>query len=140
MTLMKGVNRTTSSVRPCPRLSRTLSHTPNGSPIGGHNMSLGNLRQGATKVSNQTSKGGGGSKGGYFNKWRPPKLTPQLQGMLRPNEPAGDPIMLVRPEQLYDDQYDTDEQGRPKGTKTEALHVMVHQVKRVKNGKETYDE
>jgi len=101
-------------------------------------MSLGSLRQGAQKFS-QNNKGSG-SKGGYFNKWRPPKLTPQIQNMLRANEMPGDPILLVRPEVFYDDLYDVDEQGNWKGTKGEALHVVTHQVKGNRNGKPSFDD
>jgi DNA-directed RNA polymerase subunit RPC12/RpoP len=104
-------------------------------------MSLSNLRQGAMKVTSQANSGkGGGGKGGFFNKWRPPKLTDQLKAVLRPQEMAGDPIILVKPEQLYDDVYDTDDYGNPRGAKTEALHILLHQIKTLRNGKERFEE
>jgi len=103
-------------------------------------MGIGSLRQGAKKFTENSSKGGKGGKGGFFNKLRIPQLTPQLQGMLRPNESPGEPIVLVRPEPLYDDIYDVDDHGNWKGTKTEALHFVQHQVKRIENGKEKYGD
>jgi hypothetical protein len=103
-------------------------------------MSLGSLRQGAQKVS-QNNSGGKGGRGGFFNKLRIPKLTQQLHNMLRPNEPAGDPIMLVKPEQMYDDVYNVDEQGKWTGAKGDALHVLIHQVKgKNKQGKDKFDD
>lgn len=102
-------------------------------------MGIGSLRQGAQKVS-QNSGSSKGGKGGFFNKFRVPKVTAQLQGILRPNENPGDPIILVKPEQMYDDVYDIDEQGRPKNTKTDALHVVIHQIQLIKNGKTRYSD
>lgn len=104
-------------------------------------MGIGSLRQGAQKVSqNNSNKGGSGGKGGFFNTLRITKLTPALQGMLRPNEPAGDPIMLVRPEVPYDDVYDIDEQGNWKGTKGDAHHHLSHEFKFFKDGKERFGD
>lgn len=103
-------------------------------------MGIGSLRQGAKKFAQNNSSGGKGGKGGFFNKLRITKLTPQLQGMLRPNEQPGDPIVLVMPEPMYDDIYDVNEQGEWKGTKGAALHVVIHQVRYVKDGKERYDD
>lgn len=103
-------------------------------------MGIGSLRQGAQKYSQNSSSGGKGGKGGFFNKLRIPKRTPKLEGLLRPNEPIGEPIMLIKPDQLYDDVYDVDEQGRWKGTKGEALHIVIHQVQTMKDGKARYND
>lgn len=88
------------------------------------------------------NSGGGksGGKGGYFNKLRIPKLTPELQSMLRANELPGDPIMLVQPEVPYDDIYAVDDNGNWTGQKEAALHVLTHQIQSVKNGRTDYAE
>lgn len=103
-------------------------------------MSIGSLRQGAQRVSQNSGSKGGGGKGGYFNKLRVPKLTPELQRILRPNEMPGDPIMLVQPETPYDDIYAVDDAGNWTGQREAALHILTHQVQLYKNGKETYAE
>lgn len=101
-------------------------------------MSLGSLRQGAQKVSNNSGSGSKGGKGGYFNKLRVTKLTPELQGVMYANENPGDPILFVQPQTLYQDLYDTDETGTPRGTVGPAYHILTHQVQGINNGKKTF--
>jgi hypothetical protein len=103
-------------------------------------MGIGSLRQGAQRVSQNSGNKGGGGKGGYFNKLRVPKLTPELQSILRPNELPGDPIMLVQPETPYDDIYAVDDNGNWTGQREAALHILTHQVQVFKNGRESYAE
>ncbi len=97
-------------------------------------MGLGSLRQGAQKVSQNNTKDKGG-RGGYFNKLHVPKLTPALQNLLRPNEDPGTAVILELPAKLYDDVYDTDDQGNWRGTTGAALHVLIHEIQTSKNGK-----
>lgn len=104
-------------------------------------MGIGSLRQGAQRFTENNNSGkGGGGKGGFFNKLRIPTLSDDLRKVLYNNEQPGEPIMLVKPENLYDDVYNVDQQGNWTGAKEAALHVVTHQVQTVMNGKPKYDD
>lgn len=98
-------------------------------------MGLQSLRQGAQSAQNSGRGKKGWRKGNFYAKWKPPKKTQNLINKLRPNEPVGDPIILV--EGAYADPYDLDASGQP--TIQAAKHFYEHSIAKMVNGQERFD-